>query len=166
MDSFLIFLEQTQNLLPHPRTEPQRLLITTVASLVASWGLYRLVLLSTSRRSQQPLPGDNSVPRVRRGLPMLGHCLELKRNYQGFLDRCKAEYGPAFYIQLINQDVYVLAGPLIAEAFSASQKNLSFTAGIESLVPMSRVIKLSYAHKFMGEHISPREKHPGTLYIH
>ncbi|KAI9492632.1 cytochrome P450 [Zychaea mexicana] len=103
---------------------------------------------------------DNTVPAVAGALPVFGHAFQINKDPLGFIQKCKAEYGPAFSIKLVTQELYVLTGKMIPELLMASRKTVSFSDGVETVMPVERVMRLSYEHKHTEEVVSPRDKHP------
>ncbi|KAI7854886.1 cytochrome P450 [Circinella umbellata] len=140
----------------------RRFFVTTGSVLVTVWTLLKLV----RKQDQASIEYNNNiVPSVSGTLPVFGHAFQINKDPLGFIQKCKAEYGPAFKIKLVTQDLYVLTGKMIPELLMASRKTVSFTEGIETIMPVERVMRLSYEHKHTEENISPRDKHPITYPI-
>ncbi|KAI8144164.1 cytochrome P450 [Fennellomyces sp. T-0311] len=140
-------------------TDRRRFILTTGSALLATWTLLRLL------RKPKQQEADNVVPAVSGALPVFGHALQINKDPLGFIQKCKAKYGPAFSIKLITQELYVLTGKMIPELLTASRKYVSFTDGVETVMPVERVMRLSYEHKHVEESVSPRDKHPITFPI-
>lgn len=117
------------------------------------------------KNSRKSISNKDSLlpPTVKGGLPLIGHLLELEKNPSKYLDDAKNVYGPCFRLSIPGQgNLVVVTGSLIGEVMK-TPKNFSFTRGIEKLVPARQVVCASYDHKFVGEDISPRDKHPSKL---
>ncbi|KAI9492785.1 cytochrome P450 [Zychaea mexicana] len=141
-------------------SDRKRFLLTAASALAGTWSLWRLIIHYLKRSQTHPTSAPSTVPTVAGALPIVGHSFKINADPLGFIQRCKAQYGPVFKVKLLTQDVYVLTGKLIPELLTASRKTVSFTEGIESIVPIERVMRLSYEHKRTDEELSPRDKHP------
>jgi cytochrome P450 len=105
---------------------------------------------------------SNLPPLVKGSLPVLGHLLQLQHNPREFIQHAKDKYGPCFRLKLPGQGtLVVVTGELIPEVMKAT-KDFNFPKGVENLVPTSRIVELSYGHKFIAEKVSPRAKNPGN----
>ncbi|KAI9261669.1 cytochrome P450 [Phascolomyces articulosus] len=156
-------LTTTSNfLLNYYNNDRRRFFVTATSIFVTTYTLWKLVRKQKSSIHEKY---PNIVPSVSGALPMFGHGLKISKDPLGFIQQCKAEYGPAFKIKLMTQDYYVLTGKLIPEFVMASRKTVSFTDGIETIMPVERVMKLSYEHKHTEEIVNPRDKHPITYPI-
>ncbi|KAI8365362.1 cytochrome P450 [Radiomyces spectabilis] len=129
--------------------------VTAAAAIVyATWKLAR------RQRSKTTVDSALVPSLVPGGVPFFGHMLALSKDPEGFINKATADYGNAFRIRIPGQDPYVVCGPLVAEVLTSSTRLLSFNDGIQTVVPMYRVIHTCYDHKFIGEGTSPREKNP------
>ncbi|KAI8148210.1 cytochrome P450 [Fennellomyces sp. T-0311] len=132
-------------------SEKRRFAITTVSVVFSSYVLWKVLF--------RKRPPPNQVKLVSGGLPYLGHLPEITRDPVAFINRCKKENGPAFRIHMNGQEIYVLTGTLIQQMLRAP-KYFDFVEGIQSIVPIDRAIHVSYDHKFKGEELTRRDKHP------
>ena len=138
-------------------TDRKGFVVGASGTLLTLWALLRLV------RKQKERQIDNLVPAVSGALPVLGHALQINKDPLGFIQQCKAQYGPAFSIKLVTQELYVLTGKLIPELLTASRRYVSFVEGVETIMPVERVMRLSYEHKHVEEQVGPRDRHPSEL---
>jgi sterol 14-demethylase len=53
-----------------------------------------------------------SIPRLRGGLPFLGHALEFRRDPVGLIQRGRHQHGDIFAFRLFGRLVHVLIGPV------------------------------------------------------
>ncbi|KAI7852610.1 cytochrome P450 [Circinella umbellata] len=130
----------------------QRLLLTTSGVFFCSWLFYRTFIKSKNDRS--------TVPLVRGSYPLIGHTYQASMDPLGFIQRCKEEYGPVFRIHLNGREFTVITGRVIPEIFNLSRKYVDVAKGMEKLLPLYRLIRLSYNHKQEPEVMSPRDRHP------
>ncbi|CAO3598991.1 unnamed protein product [Absidia cylindrospora] len=134
---------------------PKAMIVSiTAAALVAVWARNKSLLSSSAASSDASQA--NLVPGA---LPLVGHLFTLSKDPRRFIDDAKKECGPIFRIQLPMLSGYVVTGPYVTEVLRASRKDFSFNEGIETIVPLIRVTKVSYDHKF-SDPIVPREKNP------
>ncbi|KAI9261612.1 cytochrome P450 [Phascolomyces articulosus] len=134
----------------------QRLWMTTSGVLLGSWLFYRVFLKS---HKNDPSKRTN-VPLVHGAYPIIGHTIQASMDPLGFVQRCREQYGPVFRIRLNGREFTVVTGKVIPEIFSLSRKHVDVEKGMEKILPLYRVIRLSYNHKQKPEVLSPRDRHP------
>jgi cytochrome P450 len=126
--------------------------LTLSAVAAATFLLWKLLPKNSDKSNLPPL--------VKGSLPVLGHLLQLQHNPREFIQHAKDKYGPCFRLKLPGQGtLVVVTGELIPEVMKAT-KDFNFPKGVENLVPTSRIVELSYGHKFIAEKVSPRAKNP------
>ncbi|KAI8142406.1 cytochrome P450 [Fennellomyces sp. T-0311] len=140
-------------------TDPSRFIVCTGGTLLTTWTLLQLI----KNRKQRQV--NNTIPTVSGALPVFGHVFKFDSNPLGFVQRCKAKYGPVFNIELFTQTYTVLTGKTIRELLTASPKYVSFLEGVETVLPMQRLIRLTYGHKQMEEEVDPLKTHPIAVLI-
>ncbi|KAI8098834.1 cytochrome P450 [Halteromyces radiatus] len=110
--------------------------------------------------SSKSSSSSSSVPVVPHALPLVGHAFALSKNPRNFILKAKQQCGPIFRIQLPMLSGYVVTGDYVNEILRASRHQFSFQEGIDTIIPLGRVTRLSYDHKYKGEPYSLRDRNP------
>ncbi|KAI9253388.1 cytochrome P450 [Phascolomyces articulosus] len=132
--------------------DKRRIVLSTLSVVFGSYVLWR----TTVRQKRRP---NSEVKAVSGGLPFLGHVLESSHDSLAFINRCKAEQGPAFRIRLLGQDLYVVTGRLIPEVYH-NIRLYNFHEPHHEVLPIHWMQELCHGHKFKGEHIGPHDRQP------
>jgi sterol 14alpha-demethylase len=85
-------------------------------------------------RVAAPLP---LAPKLKGGLPLLGHTIDFLRDTQGLMRRAAAEVGPVARFRVVGKDMVLLTGPTMHEAFfRAPDEQLSPSEAYKMMVPV------------------------------
>ena len=77
---------------------------------------------------------QSNIPKVRGGLPILGHAVEFGSNTKKFLERCRRDYGKAFRFTVMGKQ-FVVVDPSFQMSFFTS-KTMSFAEGVRRVIPV------------------------------
>jgi sterol 14alpha-demethylase len=81
-----------------------------------------------------PLP---LAPKLKGGLPLLGHTVDFLRDTQGLMRRAASEVGPVARFRVVGKDMVLLTGPRMHEAFfRAPDEQLSPSEAYKMMVPV------------------------------
>lgn len=90
-------------------------------------GVIIIILYLFSNRRKRVLQGQ-LVPKVKGGVPIMGHALSFGRNPIEFIEECRKTYGNIFQIRLVNRDMIFLCDRKhVKEYFFSSEENISLT---------------------------------------
>lgn len=131
-----------------------RIIITTISVVFSSYVVWKMTF--RKERQHKSIKIKDAPGR----LPFLGHSLQFYSNPMGFINRCKDERGPAFRISLLGREFYVMTGTLIHDMCS-SPKEFDHYDGIQLMVPIDRILRICYQHKYDMDTLQTRVNNPG-----
>ena len=95
------------------------------------------VTTKPAKPEQYSHPGGLEPPRLKGGLPLLGHMVDFARNPYRFMKNASEEGGEVVAFKMFNQNIVLLTGPEASNAFyRAPDEQLDQSAAYKLMTPI------------------------------